>query len=197
MDAEFYHHEQRRKSTNIPYFSHLLGVCGLVLEAGGSATEAIAALLHDAPEDAGGAPVLAAIGQNFGTAVATIVSQLSDGLPVKGARKGPWLERKTEYLRHLRDANAATVLVSAADKLHNLRAIQSDYREIGNAVFERFGAPDDKRTNTLWYYRLLFEVFTNRDHGAVDPRLARLTRPLGEILDWFDEQEPVSRRGTG
>ena len=42
----------RRKKTKIPYVAHLLGVCAIVLEHGGSEDEAIAALLHDAIEDA-------------------------------------------------------------------------------------------------------------------------------------------------
>lgn len=187
MDAEFYHHDQKRKSTSVPYFSHLLGVCSLVLEAGGTETEAIAALLHDAPEDAGGAPVLAAIAQNFGAEVARIVDGLSDALPEKGAQKPPWRKRKEDYLAHLRGADPSTVLVSAADKLHNLRAIQSDHQQIGDAVFERFSTSGDKRTQTLWYYRALFEVYRTAQFQARDPRLARLTLGLGEILDWFDE----------
>jgi (p)ppGpp synthase/HD superfamily hydrolase len=45
------HAQQRRKGTSIPYVSHLLAVSSLVLEAGGDEDEAIAALLHDGPED--------------------------------------------------------------------------------------------------------------------------------------------------
>ena len=186
MDAEFYHHEQTRKSTHIPYFSHLLGVCSLVLEAGGSETEAIAALLHDAPEDAGGAPVLAAIKQNFGTAVASIVEQLSNALPEQGAAKADWKCRKSAYIDHLRDADSSTLLVGAADKLHNLRAIQADYQRIGNVIFDRFSAPEDRRTNTLWYYRSLLEVYRRRDNRDRDPRLERLTGAMHDILQWFD-----------
>lgn len=46
------HAADMRKGTEIPYVSHLLAVCGLVLEHGGTEDEAIAALLHDAIEDA-------------------------------------------------------------------------------------------------------------------------------------------------
>lgn len=41
------HRTPLRKSTEIPYVSHLLGVAVLVLEDGGTEDEAIAALLHD------------------------------------------------------------------------------------------------------------------------------------------------------
>jgi (p)ppGpp synthase/HD superfamily hydrolase len=49
------HADQRRKGSEIPYISHLLAVTAIVLEHGGRENEAIAALLHDAIEDQGGA----------------------------------------------------------------------------------------------------------------------------------------------
>jgi (p)ppGpp synthase/HD superfamily hydrolase len=67
------HREQRRNGTNIPYISHLMAVCAIVLENGGDEDLAIAALLHDAVEDQGGRPVLATIRQLFGERVAWIV----------------------------------------------------------------------------------------------------------------------------
>jgi (p)ppGpp synthase/HD superfamily hydrolase len=45
------HRNQTRKGGGIPYLGHLLSVAGYVIEAGGTETEAIAALLHDAAED--------------------------------------------------------------------------------------------------------------------------------------------------
>ena len=53
--AAVVHAGQLRKATRVPYLAHLLAVTALVLEHGGDETEAIAALLHDAVEDAGGA----------------------------------------------------------------------------------------------------------------------------------------------
>jgi hypothetical protein len=48
------------------------------------------------------------------------------------------------------------ILVSAADKLHNARAILSDYREIGEQIWLRFNGGKD---GTLWYYRELLSAF--------------------------------------
>ena len=47
-------------------------------------------------------------------------------------------------------------MVSAADKLNNVRSILSDYREVGEAVWERFAGG---REGTLWYYRALLQEF--------------------------------------
>src|SRR5512135_2043427 len=84
------HEGHSRKGTAVPYLAHLLGVCSLVLEDGGSEDEAIAALLHDAVEDAGGAGRLAAIRRRFGDRVATIVAGCSD---TDQDPKPPWKER--------------------------------------------------------------------------------------------------------
>lgn len=48
--ASALHDTQLRKGSNIPYIAHLLAVTGVVLEAGGTEDEAIAAVLHDGPK---------------------------------------------------------------------------------------------------------------------------------------------------
>src|SRR3954464_414615 len=93
--ASEHHRRQLRKGTAIPYLSHLLGVASLVLEMGGSETEAIGALLHDAVEDGGGRPMLDRIRDEFGPDAARIVLANSDS---ETDPKPPWVERKHEYL---------------------------------------------------------------------------------------------------
>jgi (p)ppGpp synthase/HD superfamily hydrolase len=181
LDAEHYHHDQPRKGTTIPYVSHLLGVCSIALESGATETEAIAALLHDAPEDAGGEPILKAIEANFGSEVAEIVRECSDSLTAKGEKKAPWPVRKKAYLEHLKTAGASAMLVSASDKLHNLRAISSDHREIGDEIWERFNAPTPRKEHILWYYGSLRDAYAS-DDSPRDPRRTRLVEALSDLL---------------
>jgi len=108
-----------------------MGVCALVLEAGGDEDQAIAALLHDAVEDQGGLATLETIHQLFGQRVAAAVESCSDSTVSDPTKKLPWRERKEKYLAHLRSANADALIVGAADKLHNARAVLTDYRQIG------------------------------------------------------------------
>lgn len=129
--ASIVHATQLRKGTNIPYIAHLLGVASLVLDYGGTEEEAIAALLHDAVEDAGGTPMLAVIRRRFGDAVAEIVHGCTDAEVIP---KPPWKQRKEAYIAHIKDAPPSVRLVSACDKLHNARAILSDYHQIGEPV---------------------------------------------------------------
>ena len=95
------HGAMSRKATTVPYLTHLLAVCSLVLEDRGTEAEAIAALLHDGPEDCGGEPVLAEIRRQFGDEVADIVRGLSDSLTPAGAEKEEWRKRKKAYLARL------------------------------------------------------------------------------------------------
>jgi len=129
------HTGQTRKASTIPYIAHLMGVASLVLEYGGDEDMAIAALLHDVVEDCGGAPMLKEVRRRFGRRVATMVDGCTDS---DDDPKPPWRERKESYIRHLWSADADTRLVSAADKLNNVRSILSDRREVGEAVWERF-----------------------------------------------------------
>jgi (p)ppGpp synthase/HD superfamily hydrolase len=147
------HAGQLRKSSTIPYIAHLMGVSSLVLEAGGDEDLAIAALLHDVVEDCGGAPMLKEVRRRFGSRAAKIVEGCTDA---DSYPKPPWRERKQNYIRQLKDADDDTRLVSAADKLNNVRSILSDYREIGESVWSRFNGG---REGTVWYYRSLRDEF--------------------------------------
>ena len=150
------HAGQTRKASTIPYIAHLMGVASLVLEFGGDEDLAIAALLHDVVEDCGGAPMLGEIKRRFGGRVAKVVEGCTDSFTEP---KRPWRERKETYLRHLRRADSATRLVSAADKLSNARSILSDYRDVGESIWARYNGGRD---GTLWYYRVLLEEFLRR-----------------------------------
>ena len=147
------HAGQTRKASSIPYIAHLMGVASLVLEFGGDEDMAIAALLHDVVEDCGGVAMLKEVRRRFGPRVAKIVDGCTDS---DTDPKPPWRERKESYLRHLKKANGETRLVSAADKLNNVRSILSDYREVGELIWARFNGG---RQGTLWYYRNLLEEF--------------------------------------
>ena len=147
------HAGQLRKGTTLPYVSHLLAVTALALEQGADEDVAIAALLHDAAEDAGGKERLADIRARFGTAVADMVDQCTDTFETP---KPPWRARKEAYLAHLPHASPGALLVSCCDKLHNSRSIVADLRQHGAATWERFKGGRD---GSLWYYRTLADYF--------------------------------------
>ncbi len=166
------HATQTRKKTDVPYISHLISVAGLVLEAGGEEDEAVAALLHDVVEDCGGHPVLEEVRQRFGDRVANIVQGCTDAYTIP---KPPWKQRKLEYLDVLRRSGDDVRLVSAADKLHNVRTILADYRREGDAVWERFSG---RREGTLWYYRAVLDVLCQGTPNRLVDELQRVVTEL-------------------
>ncbi len=181
------HATQLRKGTSIPYLAHLLSVSSLVLEHGGSEDEAIAALLHDAIEDQGRDGLTAReIAARFGATVLAIVEGCTDAEGTAGQPKPPWRVRKEGYVAHLRHASAETRLVSAADKLHNARAILGDLRERGESLWARFSGGRD---GVLWYYRALVNAY--RQSGGSEGM-----RRLVDELDRTVTQMESLARGT-
>lgn len=169
------HAAQTRKVSEVPYISHLLRVCGIALEFGADEDEAIAALLHDAIEDQGGAATREEIRRRFGPRVVEIVDGCTD---TDQTPKPPWRQRKEAYLAHLRHASASVRLVSASDKLDNARSLLRSYRELGEAVWDRFSG---KREGTLWYYRSIVAILQDVSPGPLVDELRRVVAELEQM----------------
>ncbi|MBJ7471414.1 MAG: HD domain-containing protein [Solirubrobacteraceae bacterium] len=165
------HHgpQVRKDLVGTPYVAHLMSVSALVLEHGGNETDGVAALLHDAIEDAGGAEMEGILTERFGPEVARIVRAVSD---TDEDPKPPWRARKEAYLEHLKSVDERALRVSAADKLHNARSLVADLRRDGDLLWERFNAPKDDQ---LWIY--------GEYAGAFDARLAELGAEGGRTAE--------------
>jgi (p)ppGpp synthase/HD superfamily hydrolase len=183
------HRQQARKGTQIPYLAHVLGVAAIVLEYGGNEDEAIAALLHDtiedAPQDFPAAKVRSEIRAAFGDVVLTIVEHCTD---TDVQPRPPWRARKAQYLAALEHAPEIALRVSAADKLHNVRALIRDYRSHGESLWDRFN-PEAGKPGTLGYYRALVEVFRRRMRG---PLADDLERELIELERLAGDPKPLT-----
>jgi (p)ppGpp synthase/HD superfamily hydrolase len=176
--AHHIHRTQRRKGTAIPYVAHVIAVASIVLEYGGDETQAVAALLHDTLEDAppaiGAAAVRDYIREQFGDDVLAIVEHCTD---TDVQPKPPWRRRKARYLEALQEAPQEALIVSAADKLHNLRALLRDFRAIGDDLWARFN-PEAGRVGTLGYHRALVDTFTKRLRSPIVEELERVLAEL-------------------
>jgi (p)ppGpp synthase/HD superfamily hydrolase len=169
------HAADLRKGSRVPYLSHLLDVCAIVMRYGGNEDAAVAALLHDAAEDHGGAPRLADIQRNFGKTVAAIVEECTDST---ARPKKSWEIRKKAYVKHIPEASRGGLLVSAADKLSNVRAILADHYVVGDEVYKRFKRP---KRRTLWYYNALSRAFTAHLGGDLAKELRRTVAELNRV----------------
>ena len=73
-----------------------------------------------------------------------------------------WQDRSDAYLAHLRQAEDGSVLISAADKLHNLLSIHADLDAIGDELWSRFNSGKERQ---LWWYRSVADLVQERLPG--------------------------------
>jgi (p)ppGpp synthase/HD superfamily hydrolase len=178
------HRAQTRKGSAVPYVAHLLAVAALVLEGGGDEDEAIAALLHDGPEDQGGLPTLREIERRFGRRVADIVAGCSDTYQTP---KPAWGPRKEAHVESLRRAAPSVLLVASADKIHNARSVIADLGLSGSAAWNRFSAPREKQ---LWYYRAAVDAIRAAGGSPLLPELERTVAELERVAAETPDGEP-------
>jgi (p)ppGpp synthase/HD superfamily hydrolase len=172
-------------------------VAALVLDHGGTEAEAIAALLHDAVEDAG--VDIDEVRDRFGATVARIVEGCTD-VPVRSGRgrrrrvhdrgAATWWKRRRRSLRHLADPSTSesVVRVKAADLLWNVRSITAELRRRGPEVWAEFhaGAADQ-----LWYHRSMSNVVSRRLPGRLADELRAAVGELERVAGWwFDVGDP-------
>jgi (p)ppGpp synthase/HD superfamily hydrolase len=176
------HATQVRKGTTIPYVAHLLGVASIALHHGADEHEAIAALLHDAIEDApkalGADWVRTWLRFRFGERVLDIVEGCTDA---DVQPKPKWRVRKEAYVAHVPKASGSVVLVSASDKLHNASAILADYREVKEELWGRFN-PDAGQAGVIGYYRGLVRAYQSTGHHP------SLVRELDRVVTQIEEE---------
>jgi (p)ppGpp synthase/HD superfamily hydrolase len=205
------HGRETRKGGDIPYLAHVMAVSALVLQHGGSEEQAVAALLHDTAEDHGGRARLDDIRDRFGPDVADIVELCSDSLVADRTRKAPWWPRKVAYVQRFAALpyGSPALLVAAADKLDNARALLADYRVDSENLWQRFNRTSG-RAGQLWYYGRLADILSERLAGdattsAVTDELATTIVQLrAEIVrsgaadpDTLDREAELARAREG
>lgn len=163
--AAVHHRNHVRKGSGVPYVSHLYAVMHLVASETGDEDVLIAALFHDTLEDVPEEYGESEMRREWGDRVTDLVVHLSkdDSLP-------GWQERADAYLAHLEHhAPPEAVLISCADKLHNLMSILDDYAAQGEALWTRFNSGKERQQ---WWYGQI--------HRVVGKRLPALS--LNEVL---------------
>lgn len=174
--AAWAHREHLRKGTDIPYVSHVFGVMQLVSQVTDDEDVLIAALFHDILEDVPEEYSPERMTREFGERVVELVRGVT-----KDSTLSSWQERADAYLAHLRKADDGSVVISAADKLHNLLSIHADLDELGDDLWARFNSGKERQ---LWWYRSVADLALERLPG----------NPLGEEL--ARQVERLENRGA-
>lgn len=165
------HRRQMRKSSGLPYIVHPFSVAIVLSEYINDEDVIAAGLLHDLIEDVDGYGY-EDLKKEFGKKVADIVQGVSEDKDFDNGEtdRETWQERKSKYLKNLWNDSEESLLVCAADKIHNLRSMMMIYGEQGNAMWSDFNAPVERQ---VWYYGEVIKILQEKLGGEIVEELER------------------------
>ncbi|ANE03879.1 HD domain-containing protein [Corynebacterium crudilactis] len=171
------HRDHSRKGSGIPYVSHLYSVMFLLSQVTDDEDVLIAGLLHDTLEDVPERYSAAQLEKDFGPRVLALVEDLTK------IEHPSWQVRADAYIEHLEfHASKEAVLISTADKLHNLMSILDDLDEIGESLWERFNSGKE---NQLWWYTEILRVSIKRlgENGLNEQLRGGVEKLIGKLKE--------------
>ena len=141
--ATILHREQTRKGhVPLPYITHLIAVAFIVADYSDSEDALIGALLHDTLEDTDYTEE--ELRQDFGDKVFSIVKAVTEPQDTE-KEKFSWQDRKKAYAKQLKTAPEESLLIAAADKIHNMRTTVEEYYNDYERFLNDFGGSLDER----------------------------------------------------
>lgn len=143
--ASVLHKGQVRKgATPFPYVTHLFAVAMIVSDYTDDEDVIISALLHDTIEDTDYTED--ELRDDFGPTVCDIVMGVTEpGVEDENGKERLSKDRKKEYLKRLKNAPKASLMVAAADKIHNMRCIVEEYFDKHTEFIADFGGSHEDR----------------------------------------------------
>lgn len=180
------HLGQKRKNTGRPFIVHPFSVGFILAEFTSDEDIIVAGFLHDVLEDAKDYTFLD-MKKDFGLRVAEIVKENSENKTPGGNKnkRETWDIRKKIKLAQLKNASREALMVSAADKIHNLRSIIRNYDALGEGLWKNFNAPPEKK---FWYYKEAVEIISKKLGGKISRELKKV---YGEALEIFEKNHDV------
>ena len=155
------HEGQFRKGSDTPYIAHPMAVAMITQQYMEDEDMFIAALFHDILEDVPKWTYSREnIREDFGEEVLSIVEDVSEpniDIPILAA----WTERKNYYIEHISQTNnPKSIIVSIADKIHNMSEILREYETKGEDVWQNFHVDKGRE---IWFYEEVFNRIKNKE----------------------------------
>jgi (p)ppGpp synthase/HD superfamily hydrolase len=142
--------QTRKGKVAIPYVSHVFSVANIVADYSDDELIIVAALLHDTLEDT--EYTAAALEEDFGPEVLARVQAVSEDKTITN-----WEVRKQDYLKKVVAGDEPALLISAADKIHNMRSMIDEYHDDVAGYLRTFSR-----------YHTKGEAFLTRLHDALN-----------------------------
>ena len=170
----------RKGDSGLPYISHPFSVAWILSNYTEDEDIIVAGILHDVLEDVKGYYYDDMV-RDFGERVAQIVKGVSEDKDpnVESDEKATWEERKSKYLANLKNDSDEALIVCAADKIHNLQSMISAYQEKGDALWDNFNSPKEKK---LWLYQEIPKFMKGRLNNPIVNELEEVYGQAEAIL---------------
>ncbi len=170
----------RKGDSGLPYISHPFSVAWILSNYTEDEYIIVAGILHDVLEDVKGYYYEDMV-RDFGEKVAQIVKGASEDKDpnVESDEKATWEERKMKYLAGLEHDSEESLMVCAADKIHNLQSMIKAYQEKGEALWDNFNSPKEKK---LWLYKEILKFMRTRLDNPIVTELEEVYCRAEEIL---------------
>ena len=181
------HNGQMRKVSKSPFFTHPFSVAIILSSYTEDEDVIVAGLLHDVLEDV---PKYRYehMKKEFGERIASIVKGVTEEKSPRTKRtaKETWMERKETYLKKLKKDSYEAMMISAADKMHNLRSMIDEYRKSGEKIWAKFNAPEERK---LWFYGEVLNVLKDRLDNPIVKELAKTYEEAEELFGFECDDE--------
>lgn len=169
----------RKGDSGLPYISHPFSVAWILSSYTEDEDIIVGGILHDVLEDVKGYYYDDMV-RDFGERVAQIVQGVSEDKDpnVESDERATWEERKIKYLAGLEHDSDESLMVCAADKIHNLQSMIDAYKEKGEALWENFNSPKEKK---LWLYQEILKFMKGRLNNPI----------VNELEEVYDRAEKI------
>jgi (p)ppGpp synthase/HD superfamily hydrolase len=177
LSSELHAGQVRKGDDNLPYISHPYSVaCNYTNDE----DIIVSGLLHDVLEDVKGYYYDDMV-RDFGEKIAQIVKGVSEDKDpnVESEEKATWEERKRKYLNTLESDSEESLMVCAADKIHNLQSMMDAYQVKGETLWNNFNSPKEKK---LWLYKEVLKILKVRLNSLIVAELDAVYRQAEKIL---------------
>ncbi len=170
----------RKGDNNLPYISHPYSVAWILSNYTNDEDIIVSGLLHDVLEDVKGYYYDDMV-RDFGEKIAQIVKGVSEDKDpnVEIDEKATWEERKAKYLSTLEHDSEESLMVCAADKIHNLQSMIDAYQEKGEALWDNFNSPKGRK---LWLYQEVLKLLKIKLNSPIVIELEDVYRQAEKIL---------------
>lgn len=149
------HDGMRRKQSERPYILHPMEAAVIVGSITSDQHVISAAVLHDVVEDT--SITIEEVEARFGKRIRDLVEAETENKREDLPPEDTWRVRKEESLVVLKNTDDLNVLIVwIGDKLANMRSIYREFKEKGNAMWQRFNQKDPKAH--AWYYSTIADL---------------------------------------